>query len=307
MPRSLDHLRLRDLALLEHVQRLGTLRQVAQALHVSQPAVTQMLHSLEDVFGVALVERGRRGVRLTPAGEAACHRLRCGRAEIEQARRAAAEHERPLLRLGATPIASLRLLPQAIGQLQRRLPQARVTLTEAGVGALWRQLAEGELDALVGRLPFPQPPAEGLHHVTVGRERLVLVARERHPLLRGGVPRGRAQWSERLARSGWVLPPGESMALPALHEWFSQAGLPPPVPIVESGSFHATLQIVSQADLLGVVPETAARAQGPDLGVLTLRAPWPQPLVDLVFAARELHWDSAPMAALRQCFTARRA
>lgn len=310
MSRTLDHLRLRDLLLLEQVRELGTLREVAQALHVTQPAVTQMLRSLEDAFGLPLVERGRRGVRLTPAGEIACRRLRGVRQDIGQARQAAQDHARPVLRLGATPIASLRILPRAIGRLQKRLPQARVTLTEAGVGGLWRQLAEGQLDAIIGRLPAPGVLPEGVRYQTVDRERMVLVARDTHPLVRvpasGRTSRSLREWQQCLAQAQWVLPPEESQPVVNLSEWLGQAGERTPVPVVVSGSFHATLSIVAQADLVSIVPESAIRSRGAALGLSVLRAPWPRPLVDIVFAARETHWDSEPLSQVRQCFVASR-
>lgn len=305
MSDHLDHLRLRDLMLLEQVQRLGTLRQVAQALHVTQPAVTQMLRGLEQAFGVALVARGRRGVALTPAGAAALERLLCAHHEIEQARQAAAAHDRPLLRLGVTPLATLRLLPQAIGRLRRRLPQARVVLSETGVAALWRQLAQGEIDALVGRLPTPQPVADGLRHVSVGRERMVLVASDRHPLRRDPPPpRSQRVWRQRLASCDWVLPPGESQAVHSLREWLAQAGEQLPVPVVSSGSFHASLHMVAQAELVTVVPHSAAQTLCGGLGLGVLQAPWPGPPVDIVFAAREAQWGLPAMVALRGCFKA---
>lgn len=303
MSRSLDHLRLRDLLLLEQVRELGTLREVAEALHVTQPAVTQMLRALEDAFGLPLVERGRRGVRLTAAGETACRRLRGVRQEIEQARQAAVDQARPVLRLGATPIASLRILPRAIGRLQQRLPQVRVTLSEAGVGGLWRQLSEGQLDAIVGRLPAPGTPLEGLRFETIDRERMVLVARQSHPLGKPGQPRrSLRQWQQCLAQSQWVLPPEESQPVVNLSDWLGQAGEQLPPPVVVSGSFHATLSIVAQADLLSIVPESSVRSRGGALGLTVLRAPWPQPLVDIVFAARETHWDSDPLAQVRGFF-----
>lgn len=303
MSDAIGHLRLRDLMLLELVQQQGTLRQVAQTLHVTQPAVTQMLHGLEAAFGVPLVARGRRGVALTPGGAAALDRLRCARHEVDQAREAALAHHRPLLRLGTTPIAALRLLSPAIRHLRQRLPQARLVLSETGVAQLWRQLAQGELDALVGRLPTPAPPLQGLRYETVGQERLVLVAHDQHPLQVSPPSRRSVRaWQQRLGECGWVLPPGEAQAIYGLNEWLAQAGVVLPAPVVTSGSFHASLGIVAQSDLVSVVPESALQFRGPALPVSQLQAPWPGPPVDLVFATRETLWDLPAMRVLRGCF-----
>lgn len=302
MATRIEHLRLRDLMLLEQVQACGTLRQVAQNLHVTQPAVTQMLRGLEEAFGLPLVERGRRGVQLTPAGQAACERLRCARQEVEQARRAAQDHQRPQLRLGATPIAGLRLLPGGIGRLRTQLPQLRLMLSEAGVGALWKQLSDGSLDALIGRLPTGAYVVAGLRYEALGDERMVMVARRGHPVLRQtGARRSTVRVQVALAACDWVLPPDDSLAMSNFKEWFGQAGLAAPVAAVVSGSFQASLSMVAQSDLLSIVPASAVRAQADALGLTVLRTGWPDPPVHLVFAAREAHWDRPEMQVLRDC------
>ncbi len=307
MSDPLAQIRLRDLILLEHVHTLGTLRQAAQAMHVTQPAVTQMLKGIEAAFGVSLVDRGRRGVSLTAAGHAALVRLRCARHELEFAREAALTTQQPMLRVGATPIATLQLLPLAVRQMRTRMPRVRLTLSESGVESLWRQLSEGSLDALVGRLPGsnPQyPQTSGLRYEAIGTERMVLVSSKDHSMAKGGARKGnRQQWLEALAASHWVLPPADALAVLNFNEWFGQAGLTPPVPAVVSGSFYATLNIVSKTDMLAVVPESAALGLVGTLKLKILDTPWRNPPVNLVFAARESSWDGASISALRGCFS----
>jgi DNA-binding transcriptional LysR family regulator len=311
MHNPLHQIRLRDMLLLEHVQTLGTLGLAAQALHVTQPAVTQMLKGLEQAFGLPLVERGRRGVSLTAAGQAALVRMRCARHEVEAAHAAAQAAHQPVLRVGATPIASLRVLPMAVARLRRQQPAVRLTLTETGVESLWRQLAEGALDALVGRLPGPHADmhrADGLRHLAVGSERMVLVGGALHPL--AATPpagRSRRQWLQALAGSDWVLPPADALAVINFNEWFAGAGLLPPAPAIVSGSFYASLNMVARTELLTVVPESAARGLLATLDLAVLRTPWSNPPVDIVFAARDSNWDTAAVAALRACFTAEAA
>ncbi len=307
MNNPLDQIRLRDLYLLEHVQTLGTLREAAAALHVTQPAVTQMLKGLERAFGVALVHRGRRGVSLSAAGQAALVRLLCARHEIEFAREAALSSQKPMLRIGATPIATLQLLPLAVGRMRALLPGVRLTLTEAGVESLWRQLSEGRLDALVGRMPGPSlryPQSDGLRHEVIGSERMVLVGARHHPLAKTTSRRTTRQWLQALADCAWVLPPGDALAVLNFNEWFGQAGLVPPAPAIVSGSFYASLNMVAKAELLTVVPESAALGLLGTLKLKILDTPWRSPPVNIVFAARETNWDSEAVSALRACFTA---
>ena len=52
------------------VVKLGTLTRAAEALYLSQPTVSLLLQALERELGVSLVERRRRRINLTDAGEA---------------------------------------------------------------------------------------------------------------------------------------------------------------------------------------------------------------------------------------------
>lgn len=60
---------LRLLSVFETVQRTGGVKQAAQALNVSQPAISQALRQLEAHVGVALLDRGTRPAGLTEAGD----------------------------------------------------------------------------------------------------------------------------------------------------------------------------------------------------------------------------------------------
>ena len=59
------------LQVLLEIARLGTIVAAAEQLRLSPSAVSHQLSTLEAEVGVALVERGPRSLRLTPAG----HRL----------------------------------------------------------------------------------------------------------------------------------------------------------------------------------------------------------------------------------------
>ena len=60
---------IRGWAALRAVVEKGSVSAAANALNVGQPAVTKRLHTLEDSYGLPLVERGGGRIRLTEAGE----------------------------------------------------------------------------------------------------------------------------------------------------------------------------------------------------------------------------------------------
>lgn len=296
---DLSFLRLRDLMLLEQVNRLGTLRAAAHHLHLTQPAVTQMLKGLEEAFGLPLVERGRRGVKLNAAGLAALNRLGCAFQEASLARQDAHAAVAPLLQIGVTPMASLQTLPRLVAHLNRAHPHARVALSESGADVLWQQLAQGQLDVLLARLPHAQV-LSGIRHEVVGVEDMVLACSHRHPLLRKRLSGSREHWLQALAQERWVLPPTQSLVLSDFNGWFLQAGLTPPVPTVSSGSFSASLHLVAQSPLLTLVPRSAFRGLEKSLNLRVLCVPWTIPAVSIVFAARATRWQQDLIQGLRK-------
>lgn len=300
LPARFGQLRVRDLLLLEHLDKLGSLTETAARLHVTQSAITQALQVLEQAFGTALVERGRRGqrgVRLTEAGQAALLRLRIAHHEIRAALDAATGPGRVSLRIGTLPLAMISLLPLALERLRQRVPGMHVVLTESTVAQLWRQLQDGDLDAIVCRLPAvsdQQSMPAGVVHRTVGHESLALVGARAHPLARK-----RRRVLADLQACAWVLPPVGSFTRLAFDQLFVRAGLHPPQPAITSISFHTNLRLAALGGLLTVAPASAVKASALDLH--TLLAGWGQQDSGIVLACRESALASPGMPDLWEC------
>ncbi|MCM2292568.1 LysR family transcriptional regulator [Allorhizobium sp. BGMRC 0089] len=76
---------LRLLTTFSEVARLGSMREAANRLNVSQPAVTQALRDLEDHIGVELLDRSKRPARLTEDGQQLAIATRDGLGQISAA------------------------------------------------------------------------------------------------------------------------------------------------------------------------------------------------------------------------------
>jgi DNA-binding transcriptional LysR family regulator len=303
LPARFAQLRLRDLLLLEHLEELGSLTEVAARMHVTQSAITQALQSLEKAFGRPLVARGRRGqrgVRLTPAGGAALMHLRVARHELEATLAAAADPGTLELRIGALPLTLVRPLPDALARLRRRLPRVHVRLTEDTVPNLWRQIEAGELDAIACRLPAlseQQRLPKGVAHKTIGHESLVLVCGRSHPLARRRKPVLAA-----LREYDWVLPPEGSYTRLALEQLFVRAGLTGPRAAVTSMSFHANLRLAAEGSLLAVVPRSAALEVRKVLDLVLFPLDWGREDTAVTLIWREASLGNPALAALLECF-----
>lgn len=66
---------LRQLQYVVAIADEGRFGEAAKALNVSQPSLSAQVAELEDQLGVILVERGRSGAVLTPAGEEVVRRV----------------------------------------------------------------------------------------------------------------------------------------------------------------------------------------------------------------------------------------
>jgi LysR family transcriptional regulator, pca operon transcriptional activator len=177
----------RHLQTFVEVARQKSVVKAAELLHVSQPAVTKTIRDLEEVMGVAVVEREGRGIRITRYGEvflrhagAALTALRQGLDSVSQERTGDA---RPI-RLGALPTVSARIMPGAMALFLKEDTGARVKIVTGENAVLLEQLRVGDLDLMVGRLAASDKMT-GLSFEHLYSEPVVFAVRAKHPLLSG--------------------------------------------------------------------------------------------------------------------------
>jgi molybdate transport repressor ModE-like protein len=142
----------RRLRVLREVAQHGSFSAAAQVLSFSQPAVSNQIARLEAETGAQLVERTRRGVRLTEAGQllakhadAVLNRLAVAEAELQEL----LDVRRGRLRLGAFPSAFVSLVPGAVAEFRDRHPAVELALSEVGLEEAVDRLTAGDLDLAV--------------------------------------------------------------------------------------------------------------------------------------------------------------
>ena len=163
------------------VARRQNLSRAAEALFITQPALTARLRALEVEVGSPLFRRGRRGMALTEAGRAflpyaerAVRALRDGASAIERLPMAQE------LVLGAAPAISTYVLPQLLVRFEAANPDIRLSVRTGHSEQVLELAVRGDVDvALVRELHHPD-----LETLFLYEDELVLVVEPRHPLAR---------------------------------------------------------------------------------------------------------------------------
>lgn len=165
----------------------GTLHAAADALGVSQPALTRSLKMLEADVGEAVFERRGRGLTLTPLGvilaEQAKHLLReqqLAEAELITFRSGA----RGNLRIGAASIWMVELLPKVIAQVHATYPSLQITISSMNYSEGVARLKDGSIDAFFGGFQTMESLPSYLIRKALFVAHLVLIARKGHPILK---------------------------------------------------------------------------------------------------------------------------
>jgi DNA-binding transcriptional LysR family regulator len=149
------------------VARLGSFTAAAGELFISQPAVSKHVASLEAELGSRLVERSRRGARLTPAGELLAEHVLRAEALMANGRRAlqgSPDGQLGTLAFAASGIPGTYLLPDVLARFHDRHPGVEISFelsTSAGALELVRAHAV-ELGVIGGLVVPPELEDEPL-------------------------------------------------------------------------------------------------------------------------------------------------
>jgi DNA-binding transcriptional LysR family regulator len=206
-------LELRRLLVLHELDRLGTLAAVARALSYSPSAVSQQLAQLEREVGTALTEPVGRGVRLTDAAAVLVTHTRAAIAELERAEAEIASSGRVsgTLRIGAFQTVLLSILPEVLGELQRRHPELRVDVAQLEADESLPGLLAGTFDVVLGEeYPGDRPlPGARLHREELGGDELLIAVPPSGPwsAVKGLADLAEARWAldpERTAPGRWA-------------------------------------------------------------------------------------------------------
>jgi DNA-binding transcriptional LysR family regulator len=234
------------------IVRSGSLGLAAEALHVTQPALSRIVRRLESQLGVQLFERRASGMELTSFGQA----LLPHATVLSEEAAIAIEQINSLrglghgmLRIGAIGSVAVMVLPAVLERMLSQWPKLHVQITEAVEDVLEVALTNNAIDvAISGTIP------ESPDIVQVGEQKFTdrysVISSAEHPLQKKS-----PLTLMDIVKVPWVMPPHEAEPRRQFDALIARLGVAAPRVAVETRSPSVIKAMVARTQYLGWLPE----------------------------------------------------
>ncbi len=269
-----------DLRLIQHALTLARHRnyaRAAEALHLSQPALSRSIAGLEAALGVKLFDRTRQGVTATAFGERLLARgltLLTDAAELERELKLMQGLKAGVLKIAAGLYPSELSVAPAVGRLAVRHPQLRIEMHNADWRTVIRKVLASQVDLGIMELssaeqdprlviePLPQHPGAFFcrpGHPLLKEKSPSLEDMLKFPFVSGSVPARAGEMFYRLAKAG-AIDPDTGDYLPAV--------------MVDSVTHAKAVVLGSDAVSMAPIGLLGAEVKSETLALLPFRLPW---------------------------------
>ncbi len=197
--------------------KLGSFSAAAERLHTTQSTVSMRIQDLERDVGLILLDRGRKGARMTAKGrELMRYAEEVLRLSAEMRERLTGSQTVPaFLRMGVVEVISVTWLPRLVKAIHANYPKVALELDEALTQDLVEDLNQGNLDLI---LAAGSPPGYSLSPESLGTVEFAWMA---SPSL--GLPQRRLGPRD-LQHWPVIALSRESYHHRSIEEWFSSGG-----------------------------------------------------------------------------------
>lgn len=266
----LMHFDLVDLRLYLNCLQTGSITAGAALSHLSLAAASARIRAMEAALGVEFLQRSRRGVSPTPAGQALAQHARLLLQQVERMNHDLAEYAQGFkgqVRLLCNTAALTEYLPELLADFVRLPPNISVDQQELTSLRITHALRQDAAD--IGVISNAVD-TRGLQTRAFRDDPLVLAIPLEHPLIR--IPALR--FGDTLSHDYVGLSASSALAV-YLEEQALHCGLRMQVRIRAEG-FDGVLRMVARGAGLGIVPKaTIERWQSPrTFKVVSLNEPW---------------------------------
>lgn len=252
------------------VCRANSISGGARLLNISQPSVSNAIAQLEQSVGVALFERSRTGISLTPEGEVLLRRAEAMEGllngAVEELRLTRQGVAGPL-RVGGTPGALVSLLPAAVRTLEAQLGEAQagsfaLHAVERADSDLATLLRQGEIELAFVTTGIETPP-DDLEEMTFSQDPFALIVGRANEHLPSEIS------LRDVMTMRFVLPEAVGAFRRQIDALFMAADVPVPQDCIRCDSLLTTKAIVRGSSRATILPMQVAAAE---LSIGVLRA-----------------------------------
>jgi DNA-binding transcriptional LysR family regulator len=177
-------MRLEQLEYVTTVARCGSFRRAAELLHLSQPALSEGVRTLERELGVELLERGRSGTKISQEGSELLPLMLTVIDAADHLRQSADGGTRTnrTVQLGTVTAATAPLLSPTIAAFRRTHPETAVEVVTAQQTEIHLALREGKMDLGLVNYLEGEPISEEFETVELLRGHPVVCTSPQSPL-----------------------------------------------------------------------------------------------------------------------------
>ncbi|MFC5607214.1 LysR family transcriptional regulator [Variovorax soli] len=246
----------------------GSFSASAQAMHLTQPALSRSIRALEDELGLPLFDRVGRRNELTPFGKRVLERARqlvLDANELHDSGRLMGQAEGGELRVGMGSGPGAMLMTPLLMRMAERHPKVRVVVARGHTDLLVQALRARTLDALVVDA-LSLKPAPDLKLDTVREMRGVFMCRPGHPLVRRKGKGGGVRFAD-VQRYPIASTPLSDQVAAALVEAYGPQAHPASCVTLQCEEVASLVDVASRTDAVLL----AIRAAAPKLVELDMR------------------------------------
>lgn len=250
------------------VARLGNFTRAAEALSLTQPALTVQIRGLEESLGIRLFDRTTRTVSLTRAGANALpsfERMLGELSSVMEEARDLAAMKRGVVRIATLPSVAAATLPRAINGFRARYPGATFVVQDLVADRVLDALREGTAD--LGITGGGKMPAD-LKLSFRAREAFHIILPRDHPLAQE-----KSATREAITRYPLVAMHPSTSVRQVVNEWLEDATQAPV--IASEATYMMTVAGMVSAGLgIAVLPASAREVTAfPDLTTIPISDP----------------------------------
>ncbi|MFD0680452.1 MULTISPECIES: selenium metabolism-associated LysR family transcriptional regulator [unclassified Paenibacillus] len=249
------------------VAEKGSFSHAAQALHMTQPAVTMQVQSLEDYFGTKLFHRSTKKIELSEAGRSLLPYAKRSIELMKETDISMSKFTHMLegrLHLGASMTVGEYILPRLLGPFGKEYPNISVSMKVINTRLILDEVLNHQLNFGLVEAEIDHPD---VHIEAVMNDELVLIVPRDHPLAQSPVVT-----MEEVLKYPFVLREQGSGTRRVMEEELARAGFDPTDMkiVMELGSTGAVKSAVEAGLGISILSQSSLKHEAA-LGVLVIR------------------------------------